>query len=67
MFAQLRSARRAFVLPLIAVSFSIASCQQETSQAPTGTGEGSPAASPVAAGENVSLTGKVKLLTGPWV
>lgn len=58
MLAQLRSARRAFLLPVIAVSFSIASCQPQSTQAPTGTGEGSPAASPVAAGgENVSLTG----------
>lgn len=61
MFAQLRSARRAFVLPLIAVSFSVASCQPQTSQAPTGTTDGSPAASPATAsgnnGANVSLTG----------
>jgi len=43
MFAQLCSARRAFLLPLIAVSFSIASCESK----------------PPAAGEvgNVSLTG----------
>lgn len=60
MFPQLRSARRAFVLPLIAVSFSIASCQPQTSEAPTGTTDGSPSASPAAAGgngANVSLTG----------
>lgn len=58
MFAQLRCARRALLLPVIAVSFSIASCQPQSTQAPTGTGEGSPAASPVASGGgNVSLTG----------
>jgi phosphate transport system substrate-binding protein len=61
MFAQLRLPRRSFLLPLVAISFSIASCQpQSTTQAPTGTGE-SPAASPAAAGgnngANVSLTG----------
>jgi len=66
MFAQLRSARRAFVLPLIAVSFSISSCQSQTSQAPTGTGEGSPAASPVAAGGNVSLTGAGASFPAPF-
>lgn len=64
MFAQLRSPRRAFILPLIAVSFSIASCQQETSQAPTG--DGAPAASPVAAGENVSLTGAGASFPAPF-
>ena len=61
MFAQLRSARRALFLPLVAVSFSIASCQPQTSQAPTGTEVGGSSASPVAAGgnngANVSLTG----------
>jgi phosphate transport system substrate-binding protein len=60
MFAQLRSGRQALLLPLIAVSFSIASCQPQSNQAPTATGEGSPAASPVAGGGgggNVSLTG----------
>ena len=58
MFAQLRSGRQALLLPLVAVSFSIASCQPQTSQAPIGTG-GSPVASPVAGGGggNVSLTG----------
>lgn len=57
MFAQLRSARRALFIPVIAVSFGIASCQPQTTQAPVG--EGSPATSPAAAGsgENVSLTG----------
>lgn len=57
MFAQLRSGRRV-LLPLIAVSFSIASCQPSTNQAPIGTG--SPGASPAAAtggGSTVSLTG----------
>ena len=61
MFAQLRSPRRAFVLPLIAVSFSLGSCQAPTTQAPIGTETGSPAAAPVASGgangANVSLTG----------
>lgn len=58
MFAQLRYSRRAFLLPLIAVSFSIASCQPQTNQAPIGTETGSPAA-PAAGGSggNVSLTG----------
>ena len=61
MFAQLRSPRRAFLLPLIAVSFSLASCQSQTAQAPTGTESASPAASSAASGggdgANVSLTG----------
>lgn len=52
MFAQLRSARRALFLPLVAVSFSIASCQSQTSQSPTGTENGGSSASPVAAGGN---------------
>lgn len=58
MFAQLCSERRAFLFPLIALSFSIASCQPQTTQAPIGT-DSNPAASPVAAGGggNVSLTG----------
>lgn len=57
MFAQLRSPRRAFLLPIIAVSFSIASCQPQSNQAPSATGS-SPAA-PVANGDgtNVSLIG----------
>ena len=56
MFAQFRSGRRV-LLPLIAVSFSIASCQPSANQAPIGTG--SPGASPAAAtgGSTVSLTG----------
>jgi len=71
MFAQLRSGRRAFLLPLIAVSFSITSCGSPTAQAPTATGTGSagspatgtssPVASPAAnvaqGGGNVSLVG----------
>ena len=58
MFAQLSSPRRAFLLPIIAVSFSIASCQPQSNQAPSATGS-SPAAAPVASGDgaNVSLIG----------
>ena len=58
MFAEIRLPRRSFLLPLVAISFSIASCQpQSTTQAPPGTG--SPAASPIAAGDggNASITG----------
>lgn len=59
MFAQLRSGRRAFLMPLIAASFTITSCQPQTNQAPIETGTTNPAASPVASGggANVSLTG----------
>lgn len=55
MFTQLRSARRAFLLPVIAVAFSIASCQSQTTETPS-----SPGASPAAdsgSNANVSLTG----------
>lgn len=59
MLAQIRSGRRALLLPLIAVSFSIASCQPQSNQAPVGTGNNSSAASPVAngGGGNISITG----------
>lgn len=50
MFAKLRSGRRPFLLPLIAVSFSIASCQQQAPPPPAATGTGSPAASSPAGG-----------------
>jgi len=59
MFAQFSLPRRSFLLPLVAISFTIASCQpQSTTQTPPGT-QASPAASPAAAGGggNVSLTG----------
>ncbi len=59
MFAQIRLPRRSFLIPLAAISFSIAACQPQstTTQAPPATG--GTAASPVAAGGggNVSLTG----------
>lgn len=59
MFTQFRLPRQSLLLPLIAVSVSIASCggPQSTTQAPPAGGQ-SPVASPAAAGGgNVSLTG----------
>ncbi len=59
MFTQFRLPQRSLLIPLIAVSFSIASCggPQSTTQAPPA-GGGSPATSPAAGGGgNVSLTG----------
>lgn len=57
MFAQIRLSRRSLLLPLVAFSLGIASCQpQSTTQTPPGAGA-SPGASPAAGGGNVSLTG----------
>lgn len=59
MFAQKSLLQRSFLLPLAAITLSVAACQpQSTTQAPPGAS--SPGASPVAAtggGGNVSLTG----------
>ena len=57
MFAQLRLPKRSFLLPLAAISFSIAACQpQSTTEAPIGTS--SPVSAPAdGGGANVSLTG----------
>lgn len=56
MLTQLRSAKQAFIVPLVAVSLSLASCGQQASQAPTGSE--TPAATPAAAGgASASLTG----------
>jgi phosphate transport system substrate-binding protein len=63
MLTQLRSAKHAFIVPLVAVSLSLAACGQQTSQAPTGSetpgaAGTNPAATPAAAGgANISLTG----------
>lgn len=57
MFAQFQISRRSLVLPLVAISLSIAACQpQSTTQAPPAAGTGSPAAGG-GGGANASLTG----------
>lgn len=58
MFSRIDSTRRAFLLPLVALSFGVASCQQQPPNAPSANtnASASPAAS-TASGDSITLNG----------